>query len=316
MIDKTTQDASTFVSQVDSAFLFIFGVALLFLFAITAVLVYYIFRYRKSKNPKATHIEGSTKLEIIWTVIPTILVLVMFSYGWQGWKSQKEVPDDAMEIKAIARMWSFAFEYENGIVTDTLVVPKDRPVKLDLKAMDVIHSMYIPAFRVKQDMVPGKESYIWFESEREGKYEVFCAEYCGLRHSYMMSAVKVVAENDFDKWMEENTVAIEENNEGTNKRLAGVSVLRKYGCNACHTVDGSKLVGPSYKGILGSTRTVITNGVEREVIGDEEYIRRSILDPNADVVKGFDKGLMLSYKDQITEKEIQDLLEYFQSLSE
>ncbi len=315
MIDKTTQNASTFVSQVDSAFLFIFGVALFFLFAITAVMVYYIYRYQKSKNPVATHIEGSTKLEIVWTVIPTILVLVMFSYGWSGWKNQREIPDDAMPVKAIARMWSFAFEYPNGMVTDTLIVPKDRPIKLDLVAQDVIHSMYIPAFRVKQDMVPGKKSNIWFESEREGKYEIFCAEYCGLRHSYMMSAVKVIPEGDFDKWMEENK-ALEDATGGTNKRLAGVSVLRKYGCNACHTVDGSKLVGPSYKGIIGSTRTVITDGQERQVVGDEDYIRRSIYEPNADIVKGFDKGLMLSYKDQVTEEELQHLIEYFKSLSE
>ncbi|MCU4173762.1 cytochrome c oxidase subunit II [Carboxylicivirga sp. N1Y90] len=314
MIDKA-QNASTFVSEVDSAFLFIFGVALFFLFAITAVLIYYIIRYRQSKNPKATHIEGSTKLEIIWTVVPTILVLVMFSYGWSGWKSQTEIPDDAMPVKAIARMWSFAFEYENGLVTDTLIVPKGRAVKLDLVAQDVIHSMYIPAFRVKQDMVPGKKSNIWFESERIGTYEIFCAEYCGLRHSYMMSGVKVIEGAKFDKWMEENK-SIEEANKGTNKRLAGVSVLRKYGCNACHTIDGSKLVGPSYKGVLGSTRTVITDGKEREVFGDEAYIRRSIYEPNADVVKGYDQGLMLSYKDQVTEEELQHLIEYFKSLSE
>lgn len=314
MIDKA-QNASTFVSEVDSAFLFIFGVALFFLFAITAVLIYYIIRYRQSKNPKATHIEGSTKLEIIWTVVPTILVLVMFSYGWSGWKSQTEIPDDAIPVKAIARMWSFAFEYENGLVTDTLIVPKDRAIKLDLEAQDVIHSIYIPAFRLKQDMVPGKKSSIWFESERIGTYEIFCAEYCGLRHSYMMSGVKVIEGAEFDKWMEENK-SIEEANKGTNKRLAGVSVLRKYGCNACHTIDGSKLVGPSYKGILGSMRTVITDGKEREVFGDEEYIRRSIYEPNADVVKGYDQGLMLSYKDQITEEELQHLIEYFKSLSE
>lgn len=315
MIDRANQDASTFVSQVDSAFLFIFGVALFFLFAITAVLVYFIFRYRKSKNPVATQIHGSTTLEIVWTVIPTILVLVMFSYGWSGYKAEKTVPDDAMPIKAIARMWSFAFEYENGMVTDTLIVPKDRAVKLNLVAMDVIHSMYIPAFRVKQDMVPGKKAFIWFESQREGNYEIFCAEYCGLRHSYMMSAVKVIPGDEFDKWVEDNTTN-EEANAETNSRLAGVGVMRKYGCTACHTVDGTKLVGPSYKGLFGSTQTVITNGVEREIVADEKYIRQSIMDPNADIVKGYDQGLMLSYKDQITEEEIQHLIEYFKTLPE
>ncbi len=316
MIDKTANNASSFVEQVDSAFVFIFGISLFFLIAITAFLVYFIIRYRKSKNPNATHIEGNNTLEVVWTVIPILLVLVMFYYGWSGWRFEKDIPEDAMPIKSIARMWSFSFQYENGHISDTLFVPKNTAIDLDLVAMDVIHSMYIPSFRIKQDMVPGKKTHIWFESAKEGEYEVFCAEYCGLRHSYMRSAVKVIPKEQFEEWYKLNSVAVSTGNAEMDKRLTGMGVMRKYGCNACHTIDGSKLVGPSYKNILSRTRVVIRNGKEYEIKADEDYIRRSIYEPNAEVVKGYESGLMTPYQGQITDEEINQIIDYFKLLSE
>lgn len=316
MNEHTTQNASSFVSQVDSAFVFIFGISLFFLVGITAFMVYYIIRYRKSKHAEATHIEGSNTLEVIWTIIPTILVLSMFYYGWSGWKFQREIPEDAIPIKTIARMWSFTFQYENGLITDTLFVPKDKAVNLDLVALDVLHSFYIPAFRVKQDMVPGKQTNIWFESGKEGEYEIFCAEYCGLRHSYMRSLVKVIPVGEFEAMTKIDSSTMAANNAIVDSRQAGISITRKYGCNACHTSDGTKLVGPSYKNIMGRMRTVIKDGEEQEIKADEDYIRRSIYDPNAEVVKGYEKGLMLSYKDQVSEEEFKLLLDYFNYLSE
>ncbi len=315
MNEQATHDASSFVSQVDSAFVFIFGISIIFLVGITAFMVYYIIRYRKSKNAEATHIEGSNTLEIVWTIIPTILVLAMFYYGWSGWRFQKDIPEDAIPIKAIARMWSFTFQYENGLITDTLFIPKNKAVNLDLVALDVLHSFYIPAFRVKQDMVPGKQTNIWFESGKEGEYEIFCAEYCGLRHSYMQSVVKVIPSMDFEAMTKIDSTVLASNNEQVDARQAGISVTRKYGCNACHTADGTKLVGPSYKNILGRTRIVIKGGEEIEINADEAYIRRSIYEPNVEIVKGYEKGLMLSYKDQVTEEEFQQLLDYFRYLS-
>lgn len=315
MNEQATHDASSFVSQVDSAFVFIFGISIIFLVGITAFMVYYIIRYRKSKNAEATHIEGSNTLEIVWTIIPTILVLAMFYYGWSGWRFQKDIPEDAIPIKAIARMWSFTFQYENGLITDTLFIPKNKAVNLDLVALDVLHSFYIPAFRVKQDMVPGKQTNIWFESGKEGEYEIFCAEYCGLRHSYMQSVVKVIPSMDFEAMTKIDSTVLASNNEQVDARQAGISVTRKYGCNACHTADGTKLVGPSYKNILGRTRIVIKGGEEIEINADEAYIRRSIYEPNVEIVKGYEKGLMLSYKDQVTEEEFQQLLDYFRFLS-
>jgi len=316
MIEKTTNNASSFVNQVDNAFIFILGISVIFLIGITAFMVYFIIRYRKSKHPEATQIEGSNTLEIIWTVVPTILVLVMFYYGWSGWKFQKDIPDDALPIKSIARMWSFTFEYENGLITDTLFVPINKAVNLDLIATDVLHSIYIPAFRIKQDMVPGKQTNIWFESEKEGEYEIFCAEYCGLRHSYMKSVVKVIPLNEFDLMFKMDSSTIAPINKEVGIRSIGRSISRKYGCIACHTDNGTKLVGPSYKNMWGRTQITLKDDIETEVKVDEAYIRRSIYDPNYEIVKGYEKSLMQSYKDQVSEPELQQLIEYFKLLSE
>ncbi|MBL4560514.1 MAG: cytochrome c oxidase subunit II, partial [Labilibaculum sp.] len=147
MTSKAIPYASNFVKGVDTSFEVILGIIFFFLIAITATMIYFVFRYRKERNPKATQIHGSVPLEILWTVIPTILVMVMFYYGWMGYKPMKEVPDDAFTIKSVGRMWNWQFEYENGKKTDTLYVPLDRAVKLDLIALDVLHSLYIPSFR-------------------------------------------------------------------------------------------------------------------------------------------------------------------------
>ncbi|PJF33830.1 MAG: cytochrome c oxidase subunit II, partial [Phototrophicales bacterium] len=182
-------------------------------------------------------------------------------------------------------MWSWQFEYENGKTSDTLVIPKDKPVVLNLVSRDVLHSLYIPAFRVKEDVVPGQEEQMWFIGQKEGDYDIFCAEYCGDRHSYMLSQVSVVPEQEYNTWL--STVSADP---------PGLAVLKKNACLSCHSLDGSRIVGPSFLAIWGKTETVITNGEERQVVVDAEYIAHSIKEPNADVVKGFNPGLMISYK--------------------
>jgi cytochrome c oxidase subunit 2 len=258
-------------------------------------------------------LEGSTKLEIVWTVIPFVLTLVMFYYGWAAWKPMTKPPKDAMEVTVYGRMWNFSFEYENGKRTDTLYLPKDKPVKLNLVAMDVLHSLYIPAFRVKQDMVPGMENnFMWFEPQKEGEYELYCAEYCGLQHSYMYTMVKVMQDSAFTTWMTDTTqVAVSDVESPT---ATGRRIMQNIGCFACHSLDGTKLVGPSFKGIWEGTHTVVTGGQERQITVDEEYIRRSIHDPNADVVKGFGKGLMLSYQGQLSDDDITNIIEYLKTV--
>ena len=316
MYSADAQQASNFVAGVDLAFFIILGISIFFLITLTVVMLVFIRKYRKDKHPKAIQNEGSNKLEALWTGIPLVLVLVMFYFGWMGWKPMTNPPEDAMHVKAIARMWNFRFEYENGKVTDSLIVPINEPVILDLVALDVLHSLYVPAFRVKEDMVPGQDKQMWFIPGTEGTFDLFCTEYCGLEHSYMFTGVKVIPKEEFDAWMTDTTTVVAAVDTETSPAERGYEVLRRNGCNACHSSDGSRLVGPSYLGSWGGTRTVVSGREEIEVPVDEDYIRRSIYDPDAEVVEGFNSGLMLSYEGMVTEEEVQLIIEYLKALNE
>ncbi|MFP4059690.1 MAG: cytochrome c oxidase subunit II [Bacteroidales bacterium] len=306
-------EASNFVEGVDRAFVFILSVAIFFLVSITIAMVYFIIRYNKKKNPKATQIKGSVTLEVLWTAIPLVLVLLMFYYGWTGWRPMQKAPEDTFNIKSISRMWSWAFEYDNGKMTDTLYVPQGQPVKLDLISQDVIHSLYIPAFRVKQDIVPGRNGMMWFVAEKPGRYDLFCTEYCGLRHSYMETEVVVLTPEEFEKWYADTTTG-DLASESTTE-LAGKNLIRTNGCTACHSLDGTKLVGPSFKGVYGHEVTILDNGTEKTITADEEYLRESIYQPNKLVVKGYNKGLMQSYEGILTEEETSQIIEYIKTLN-
>jgi len=313
MYSPEITQASNFVQGVDTAFLVVLSISFFFLIGLTVVMIYFMYRYNNKRNPVATQIHGSTSLEITWTVIPFILTMVMFYYGWAGWKPMTKAPKDAMEVNVYGRMWNFSFEYENGKRTDTLFLPKDKPVKLNLIAMDVLHSLYIPAFRVKQDMVPGKENnFMWFEPQREGIFELYCAEYCGLQHSYMYSYVKVMEDSAFQSFIADTTKVAAA---GIDSPTAtGKRIMQNIGCFACHSLDGSKLVGPSFKGIWMAEHTVVTGKETRKVTVDEEYIKRSIYDPNADVVEGFMKGLMITYQGQLSEEDVASIIEYLKTV--
>ncbi len=315
MYNPEVTQASNFVKGVDSAFLLIIGICFVILIGLTAAMLIFIYKYNNKKHPVPTQIEGSTKLELTWTIIPFIITMVMFYYGWAGWLPMTRPPKDAMEITVTGRMWNFSYEYDNGKrSTDTLYLPKDRSVKLNLVSLDVIHSFYIPAFRVKQDMVPNKKNdFMWFEPGKEGIYDIFCAEYCGLQHSYMHSVAKVMEDTVFAQWMVDTTKVAAAATADTPAAI-GRRIMQNIGCFACHTVDGTKLVGPSYKGIWGEEQTVITGGNTRQVKVDEEYVKRSIYDPNADVVQGFNKGLMLSYKGQLSDEDVANIIEFLKTL--
>jgi cytochrome c oxidase subunit II len=314
MYSPDITQASNFVQGVDTAFLVILGISFFFLIGLTVVMIYFIYKYNRKRHPVATQIHGSTTLEIVWTVIPFLLTMVMFYYGWAGWKPMQTAPKDAMEVTVYARMWNFSYEYENGKRTDTLYLPKDKPVKLNLKAMDVLHSLYIPAFRVKQDMVPNKENnFMWFEPQRVGMFEIYCAEYCGLQHSYMYSYVKVMEDSAFQSFIADTTL-VAANASIDAPGATGKRIMQNIGCFACHTLDGTKLVGPSFKGIWGAEHTVVTGKETRKVTVDEEYIKSSIYDPNADVVEGFMKGLMVSYQGQLSEDDIANIIEYLKTV--
>ena len=307
--------ASNFVTGTDNALVVVIGISLIFLVGITGVMLWFIFRYNKKRHPVAVQIHGSTTLEIVWTVIPLILVMVIFYYGWAGYQPMIKPPADSMKIRATARMWSWLFEYENGIKTDTLYIPLDQAVTLDMVSPDVIHSLFIPAFRVKEDIVPGKENFMWFIGTKAGSYELFCTEYCGLSHSYMFTEVKVLPQAEFDKWyasMADNS--LQDSTKAAVPGFKGKQLVQVNGCIACHSVDGSKLIGPSFKGVYGHEVSVVTDGKERKITADDEYIKRSIYEPNADVVKGFVQGQMISYKEQLSDDEVAEIIEYLKTL--
>jgi cytochrome c oxidase subunit 2 len=276
----------------------------------------FIFRYNRKKHADAVQIEGNTKLEIIWTVIPVLLVLAMFYFGWAGFNPMTKAPKDALNVTSTARMWSFSFKYENGKESTDLVIPVNTPVKIKLVSLDVIHSLFIPAFRVKSDMVPGREKMMWFLPQREGEYDLYCAEYCGLQHSYMQANVKVLSKEKYDQWYTDTTAVTSTAAEGAAPGAAGLKIMLTQGCNACHSSDGTKIIGPSYLNLFGEKQVVIKDGKEITVTVDEEYIKRAIYDPNIEIVKGYPRDLMQSYKESLSDDDISKIIEYIKSLNE
>ncbi len=292
------------VGSVDRAFVLILGFAIVMLVMITAVMVYFIFRYNRKRHPEPAEIEGSVWLETLWTVIPTLLVMLMFYFGWSGFKALRTVPQGAMEVSVKARMWSWMFEYPNGVVSNQLYVPVNKPVKLNLTSEDVIHSFYVPAFRIKIDCVPGMNTYAWFKADRTGTYDILCAEYCGLRHAYMLSKVKVMETQEYHAWLEK-----EAHSGASETSQAGKAVYERLGCSDCHTMDGTADIAPALNDIAGATRTVNADGEERQVTVDRAYLKQSILDPETEIVKGFEP-MMPSFKDQLSDEDLNALVDY------
>ena len=194
---------SSYANYVDSTMLYLFIIGFIFLFGITITMIYFVFKYNRKKGHKPVDIHGSILLETVWFIIPLLLAMSMFYYGFIGFKKFREVPKDAMQINVTARMWNWDFVYENGLNLDTLYIPKNKSIKLNLKSNDVNNALFIPAFRIKQDVIGGKQNYMVLKADKEGSYNIACAEYCGLDHSGMYTKLIVLNENDFNKWYEE-----------------------------------------------------------------------------------------------------------------
>ncbi|MDP1677742.1 MAG: cytochrome c oxidase subunit II [Bacteroidota bacterium] len=192
--------ASNFTNNVDAVFLYIAGLSLIVLIGITVAMVYFVIRYSRKRNPVPTHVEENLTLEILWTGIPLLLFISMFYFGWVGYTDMRAIPADALQIKVTARMWQWGFEYPNGLKTDTLYVPAGKAVRVELHSNDVNHAFFVPAFRIKKDVYANRKNDLWFQSEKIGRYDIACAEYCGLQHSGMYSAVYIMEQKDFDKW--------------------------------------------------------------------------------------------------------------------
>ena len=288
---------------VDPIFIFIFGASLILLLGITAVMIWFVFRYHRSRSPQPTSVtDGNLTLEIVWIVLPTILVMAMFYYGWAGYLSLRNVPPGSMEVKATARMWSWNFAYPGGRSSSKLYVPVGKPVKVSLASVDVLHGFYIPAFRVKRDVVPGMSNNVWFVANKPGSYDIFCSSYCGTGHSAMITTVEAIPEAEFAAWLKEQASA--------GPPHPGLALLEKHGCLGCHSTDGSAKIGPTFKGIWGRQTVVLTGGSERNITVDEPYLKKAIAEPNADVVKGFAPA-MPPY--QLEVGELNTVIDYFKT---
>ncbi len=295
----------------DDVFFFILGISITLLALNTAVMIYFVIRYRKKRHPQAEEVQDNASIEILWTVIPTVLVLIIFFVGWKGFQYMRTVPPDAMRVNVTARQWSWSFRYENGKQDSVLRVPVHKPVKLLLTSADVLHSLFIPAFRVKEDCVPGRETYLWFRPEQTGSYDLFCTEYCGVGHANMITKVEVMNEQDYDAWYRSEPAGAAPGQGSTIQ--AGEKFVQVKGCIACHSVDGSTKVGPSFKSIFGKKQPVLHEGKEREVTVDAAFIKEKLMHPEINRIKGF-PPIMPSQQGQLTDAEVDSVIEYLKSL--
>ena len=191
------------VRGVDLAFWYILGISVLLLIGITVVMIVFAIKYRRSKNPVPSDIRDNLNLEVVWTVLPTLIALTMFWVGWQSYMGLRNVPEDALEIDVAGQMYSWIFMYPNDKETEgELVVPLGKAIKLNIESWDVIHSFFIPSYRIKVDAVPGMSTYAWFNADREGEYDILCTEYCGVDHSGMVAKLKIVPEDEYLAWLE------------------------------------------------------------------------------------------------------------------
>ena len=299
--------SSSVASKVDNLFYFILSLSAFFFVLIVGLMLIFAIRYRRRPGYVQTDsTDHSDLLEITWSVIPTALVALIFFRGFMGYLDLRTPPAETYEIKVIAKKWSWLFQYPNGYFDSDLHIPINRPVKLTMTSEDVIHSLFVPAFRTKMDVVPGRYTTMWFEATEAGTFPLYCAEYCGTKHSDMLANVVVHASGEFETWLEKasNLLATLPPAE------AGKILYQRRGCVQCHTIDGSARTGPTFKGAFGVSQPM-TDG--SSVVMDENYIRESILEPLKKVHTGF-RPVMPSYKGQLKDAEIDAIIEFIKSL--
>lgn len=299
---------STLAADTDALFHFINYSGAILLLGIVAVIIYCIIVYkRKSEDDVTPEIHHNNPLEITWSVIPLILVLVVFSWGFKGFLNHRVAPDDAYEIHVKGKKWLWEFSYDNGVTTlNELHVPAGRPVKLIMSSDDVLHSFFIPDYRVKHDVVPGRYTSLWFEVLEPGESVIFCTEYCGDGHSDMMASAIAHEQADFVKWLDSGLKPPE----GVPLAEYGEQMYQKSNCWTCHSLDGSKKIGPTFQGIYGRVEQLADGST---ITVDENYIRESILEPNAKVVSGY-QPVMPSYKGTLKDFQIDALVEFLKGV--
>jgi cytochrome c oxidase subunit 2 len=297
--------ASSVAGRVDALHYFITAVTLIFTFLIFACIFYFAIRYRRrSEAERPKPIFGSLRLELAWTVIPLILVMTMFAWGAVLYFELMRPPANAVTLHVVGKQWMWKVQHPQGQrEINELHVPVGKPVHLRMTSEDVIHSFYIPAFRVKMDVLPGRYTDLWFTPTQVGTYHLFCAEYCGTKHSGMIGWVTVMEPANFEAWLSGAPA-------GETLEQAGERLFKQFNCNTCHDA-GPTQRGPALANLLGK-RVTLQGGAS--VIVDENYIRESILQPNAKVVAGY-QAVMPTYQGLVNEEAVLQLIAYVKSLT-
>lgn len=299
--------ASSFAWQVDYLYFYLLIITVVFTIPIVFAIFFFGIKYReKEKFGTPQQIHGSMVLETTWSIIPFIVSMSVFLGGAIVFYNQYRVPDDPdLEIYVVGKQWMWKMQHPSGQrEINELHVPVGRRIKLTMTTEDVIHSFYVPAFRTKHDVVPGRYTYMWFEPTKPGKYHLFCAEYCGLNHSGMGGYIYVMEQKDFDNWLSGNV-------SGQTPIEAGRDLFEnKLGCASCHA-GGPQQRGAKLEGIFNHEVKLVGG---QTVVANEEYIRNSILNPGSQIVEGF-QPIMPTFKGQVTEEQLVDLIAYIKSLS-
>ncbi len=301
--------ASTFADSLDGLFDFLVWVSALSTLGVVAAMVYLATRYRASSreaNEKAlSQKDHSNTLEVTWSVIPLIVVIGVFVVGFKQYVDLRTPPREAYEVHATGQRWKWGFEYPEGLQHPELHVPSNRNVRIVIQSIDVLHSLSIPEFRVKMDAVPGRYTELWFHATQEGEFPIYCTEYCGTAHSDMLSKVVVHSEQGFKDWVAEEIRKIE----SMPLVELGQLTFNQMGCATCHSLDGTAKVGPTFKGLFGKEESIVGGSVKV----DENYLRESILEPQAKIVNGFPPS-MPTFKGQLSDRRISGLVEYIKTL--
>ncbi len=299
--------ASSIARQVDYLYAYLSVVTIIMTGLIFAVVFIFAVKYRrKSPNEVPRQIHGSLVLEITWSVIPFIVMLSFFWWGAEIFFANATPPSNAMDVYVVGKQWMWKIQYPEGTrEINELHVPIGRPVKLTLASEDVIHSFFIPAFRIKHDVVPGRYDTMWFTATKPGRYHIFCAEYCGTEHSGMIGWVTVMNDSDYENWLASG---------GTEGSMAqqGERLFEQYGCSTCHQTEQQGR-GPNLRGLYGS-RVQLSDG--RSILADDFFIRESILNPNAKVVAGYRPDVMPTFQGQVSEEQLLQLIVYIKSLAD
>jgi len=300
------EQASTFAWEVDVLYFYLIAVSVFFIVGIVAAIFYFFVRYReKEKFATGEEIHGSIALETVWSIIPFVISMTIFLGGAIIYFNQYRPPADTTEIYVVGKQWMWKIQHGTGQrEINELHVPVGRKIKLTMTTEDVLHDFYVPAFRTKMDVIPGRYTTMWFEPTKAGKYHLFCAEYCGLNHSGMGGYVYVMEQRDFDNWLSGSE-------SGQTPVQAGQDLFQnKLGCATCHQ-GGQNQRGAKLEGVYG-TDVKLTNG--QIVTADDEYIRNSILNPGGQIVEGY-QPIMPTFKGQVTEEQLVSLVAYIKSLS-